>query len=161
MQEIEEKRAKMEEEKQREKAAAQELQKRIADVLGKLDDKIELNRKMNRTLEKMAAAIFKSWFIDFDPVHGVHRPNHALAHAIRKAMYVPMVVRAYSRYYASGTYFNDKPSSAGHVMARDTFSALGPQDIDALQIALLFEVVGRKSDIGHHDSQKIFAELLK
>lgn len=45
------------------------IQRRIADVLGKLDDKIELNRRMNRTLEKMAAAIFKSWFIDFDPVH--------------------------------------------------------------------------------------------
>ena len=43
------------------------VQHRIADVLGKLDDKIELNRRMNRTLEKMAAAIFKSWFIDFDP----------------------------------------------------------------------------------------------
>jgi type I restriction enzyme S subunit len=46
-----------------------EVQQRIADILGKLDDKIELNRRMNRTLEKMAAAIFKSWFIDFDPVH--------------------------------------------------------------------------------------------
>lgn len=45
------------------------IQMRIADILGKLDDKIELNRRMNRTLEKMAAAIFKSWFIDFDPVH--------------------------------------------------------------------------------------------
>ena len=44
-------------------------QQRIADVLGKIDDKIELNRRTNRTLEKMAAAIFKSWFIDFDPVH--------------------------------------------------------------------------------------------
>lgn len=43
-------------------------QHRIAHVLGTLDDKIELNRRMNRTLEKMAAAIFKSWFIDFDPV---------------------------------------------------------------------------------------------
>ena len=41
----------------------------IAHVLGTLDDKIELNRRMNQTLEKMAAAIFKSWFIDFDPVH--------------------------------------------------------------------------------------------
>ena len=40
----------------------------IAHVLGTLDDKIELNRRMNRTLEKMAATIFKSWFIDFDPV---------------------------------------------------------------------------------------------
>jgi type I restriction enzyme S subunit len=40
----------------------------IADILGSLDDKIELNRKMNETLEEMARAIFKSWFVDFDPV---------------------------------------------------------------------------------------------
>jgi type I restriction enzyme S subunit len=45
------------------------VQRRIAEVLGALDDRIELNRRMNRTLEAMAAAIFKSWFIDFDPVH--------------------------------------------------------------------------------------------
>ena len=41
-------------------------QRRIAAVLGALDDKIELNRQMNKTLEEMAQAIFKSWFIDFD-----------------------------------------------------------------------------------------------
>jgi len=41
-------------------------QRRIAGILGALDDKIELNRKMNETLEQMAQAIFKSWFIDFD-----------------------------------------------------------------------------------------------
>ena len=41
----------------------------IAYVLGTLDDKIELNRRMNQTLEAMARALFKSWFIDFDPVH--------------------------------------------------------------------------------------------
>ncbi len=41
---------------------------RIAAVLGALDDKIELNRKMNQTLEALAQAIFKSWFIDFDGV---------------------------------------------------------------------------------------------
>lgn len=44
-------------------------QRAIAHILGTLDDKIELNRKMNETLEAMARAIFKSWFIDFDPVH--------------------------------------------------------------------------------------------
>ena len=44
-------------------------QRAIDHILGSLDDKIELNRQMNRTLEKMAQAIFKSWFIDFDPVH--------------------------------------------------------------------------------------------
>jgi type I restriction enzyme S subunit len=43
-------------------------QKAIADILGALDDKIELNRRMNETLEAMARALFKSWFIDFDPV---------------------------------------------------------------------------------------------
>jgi type I restriction enzyme, S subunit len=44
-------------------------QKRIASILGALDDKIELNRCMNRTLEDMARTLFKSWFMDFDPVH--------------------------------------------------------------------------------------------
>jgi type I restriction enzyme S subunit len=43
-------------------------QKAIAHILGTLDDKIELNQKMNQTLEAMARAIFKSWFVDFDPV---------------------------------------------------------------------------------------------
>ena len=40
----------------------------IAHILGTLDDKIELNRRMNETLETMARALFKSWFVDFDPV---------------------------------------------------------------------------------------------
>jgi len=40
----------------------------IAHVLGTLDDKIELNRQMNETLEATARALFKSWFVDFDPV---------------------------------------------------------------------------------------------
>jgi type I restriction enzyme S subunit len=45
-----------------------EEQKAIAHILGTLDDKIELNRKTNETLEAMAKALFKSWFVDFDPV---------------------------------------------------------------------------------------------
>lgn len=43
-------------------------QRAIAAVLGALDDKIELNRRMNATLEAMARALFKNWFVDFDPV---------------------------------------------------------------------------------------------
>ena len=43
-------------------------QKAIAAILGSLDDKIELNRRMNATLEAMARALFQSWFVDFDPV---------------------------------------------------------------------------------------------
>ena len=44
-------------------------QQKIAHILSTLDDKIELNRKMNQSLENMAQALFKSWFVDFDPVH--------------------------------------------------------------------------------------------
>ena len=43
-------------------------QRAIAHVLGTLDDKIDLNRRMNETLEEMARALFRSWFVDFDPV---------------------------------------------------------------------------------------------
>lgn len=43
-------------------------QRRIAEILGALDDKIELNRRMAATLEEIGRAIFKSWFVDFDPV---------------------------------------------------------------------------------------------
>jgi len=63
----------------------------IAHILGTLDDKIELNRKMNKTLEEMARAIFKSWFVDFDPLHAkaaVRRdhPNWTNAQVSRAAL---------------------------------------------------------------------------
>ena len=68
-------------------------QKAIAHILGSLDDKIELNRQMNTTLESMAQALFKSWFVDFDPVidnalaagNPIPEPLHARAET-RKAL---------------------------------------------------------------------------
>ncbi len=54
-------------------------QRSIARVLGALDDKIELNRRMSATLEEMAWALYRSWFVDFDPVHARalgHPPAH-------------------------------------------------------------------------------------
>ena len=58
-------------------------QEAIAAVLGALDDKIELNRRMNATLEAMARALFQSWFVDFDPVRAKldRRPPAALGPA--------------------------------------------------------------------------------
>jgi len=47
---------------------SQDEQQAIAHILGTLDDKIDLNRRMNETLEAIARALFKSWFVDFDPV---------------------------------------------------------------------------------------------
>ena len=69
-------------------------QKAIAQILGALDDKIELNRRMNATLEAMARALFQSWFVDFDPVRAkLDLPARSLpvrgmqtgAHAVRRA----------------------------------------------------------------------------
>ncbi|MBW7895185.1 MAG: restriction endonuclease subunit S [Opitutaceae bacterium] len=56
-------------------------QKAIARILGTLDDKIELNRRMNATLEAMARALFQSWLVDFDPVHAkaAGRPPSGMA----------------------------------------------------------------------------------
>lgn len=47
---------------------ALEMQQAVSDILSALDDKIELNRQMAKTLEEMARALFKSWFVDFDPI---------------------------------------------------------------------------------------------
>ena len=47
-----------------------EEQKRIANILSSLDDKIELNRRINDNLEQQAQALFKSWFVDFEPFRG-------------------------------------------------------------------------------------------
>ena len=54
-------------------------QRAIAHILGTLDDKIELNRRMNGTLEAMARALFQSWFVDFDPVRAKCRGDRPVA----------------------------------------------------------------------------------
>lgn len=63
-----------------------EEQKAIAKILSSLDDKIELNRRMNATLEAMARALFKAWFVDFEPVHAnlESRPSTSASPEIAK-----------------------------------------------------------------------------
>ncbi|MFC7291714.1 restriction endonuclease subunit S [Hirschia litorea] len=60
-------------------------QSRIAEMLGSLDDKIELNRRMNETLEEMARALFRDWFVDFGPtrrqIEGATDPAAIMGHA--------------------------------------------------------------------------------
>lgn len=51
-------------------------QRTVAHILGTLDDKIELNRRVNETLEAMVRALFKSWFVDFDPVRAKAEGRH-------------------------------------------------------------------------------------
>ena len=65
-------------------------QRAIAHILGTLDDKIELNRRMNETLEDMARALFKSWFVDFDPVRRKNgRPRSRSAKTPRRSISRP------------------------------------------------------------------------
>jgi type I restriction enzyme, S subunit len=61
-------------------------QKAIAKILSSLDDKIELNRQMNTTLEAMAQALFKAWFVDFEPVRAnmENRPAESASPEIAK-----------------------------------------------------------------------------
>lgn len=63
-----------------------EEQKAIAKILSSLDDKIELNRRMNATLEAMAKALFKAWFVDFEPVRAnmENRPSESASPEIAK-----------------------------------------------------------------------------
>ena len=63
-----------------------EKQERIASILWSLQDKIELNRQTNQTLEQIAQAMFKSWFVDFDPVRAKIAANAAGENAQRAAM---------------------------------------------------------------------------
>ena len=71
-------------------------QRAIAQILGTLDDKIELNRCMNRTLEEMARAMFKSWFVDFDPVRAkATLKRHDATHPQGKRVWSVERARAY------------------------------------------------------------------
>ena len=82
-------------------------QKAIAAVLGALDDKIELNRRMNATLEAMARALFQSWFEDFDHVRSKldGRPSAALEQQVH-------------RHAELGAALEAQPAHPAHLAAR-------------------------------------------
>ncbi len=93
-------------------------QRAIARILGTLDDKIELNRRMNETLEAMAQALFKSWFVDFDAV---------VVNALRAGNPIP------EKFAKRAAHYRDNPDALGLpedilrlFPARFVDSALGP-----------------------------------
>ena len=81
------------------------------------------------------------WYMDLDAVHGIERPNHGLANAMRKAALVRPVVKAYLDHYTGGAYGSFAFSEA---------------ELLAMEVALLFEVCGRETDIGFNDNSAIF-----
>ena len=93
-------------------------------------------------------ALRAAWAMDFDPVHNIHRPNHGMADALRKAMLVPHVLDAYLKHYETGTYSGD--------FTKDAFGSMLPSEQLAMQLAMIFEVCGRESDIGFNDHPETF-----
>jgi hypothetical protein len=87
--------------------------------------------------------------MDFHPVYNVHRPNHGMADALRKAMLVPHVLEAYLTNYETSSYFSGE-------FTKDAFGSMLPSEILAMQLAMIFEVAGRDSDIGFSDHPDSF-----
>ena len=81
------------------------------------------------------------WYMDLDAVHGIERPNHGLANAMRKAALVRPVAKAYLDHYTGGAFGSFAFSEA---------------ELLAMEVALLFEVCGRETDIGFHDNPTVF-----
>ncbi|GAB3544793.1 restriction endonuclease subunit S [Spirosoma fluminis] len=105
-------------------------QRRIAYILSTLDDKIELNRQINQTLEAMAQALFKSWFVDFEPVKAKIAAIETGEDPTRAAMrtisgktdeeldaFKAADLDAYSQLHATASLFPDEleESELGHV----------------------------------------------
>jgi len=112
-------------------------QRAIARILGTLDDKIELNRRMNETLEAMAQALFKSWFVEFDPV---------VVNAIRAGNPIP------EKFAARAAHYRDNPDALGLpedilrlFPARFVDSELGPIP-EGWKVVTLGEVVEHLRD---------------
>jgi len=115
-------------------------QRAIAHILGTLDDKIELNRRINKTLEAAAQALFKSWFVDFDPV---------VVNALRAGNPIP------DKFAERAAHYRENPDALGlpeHILRlfpdRFVDSDLGPIP-EGWEATSLGEVV----DI--HDSKRI------
>ena len=112
-------------------------QKAIAAVLGALDDKIELNRRMNATLEAMARALFQSWFVDFDPVRAKldGRPPAALD---------PATATLFPEHFAHGEYdmlpVGWRHAAIEEVCAINAWTLGKNDDLDTLEYVEISEV---------------------
>ena len=113
-------------------------QRTIAHILGTLDDKIELNRRTNETLEAMAQALFKSWFVHFDPVRAKMEGRHTgLGDAMRqhrphRAVVVRQIVQTVE--IAAQTLLQHaQHQNPPQVHARTTHLAVGPRPDVPLQ----------------------------
>ena len=93
------------------------------------------------TVPSLAKEDEDCWYMDLHAVHGIERPNHGLANALRKAALVRPVAEAYLNHYTGGAFGSFDFSEA---------------ELLAMEVALLFEVCGRETDIGFNDNSAVF-----
>ena len=115
-------------------------QRAIAAVLGTLDDKIELNRRMNETLEATAQAIFRSWFVDFEPVRAKaagRKPAGMSAEVA--ALYPRRLVKSGAKLLPDGWTSKPLDSIADFLngLALQKFPPRGTGDLPVIKIAEL------------------------
>ncbi len=135
-------------------------QRAVADILSSLDDKIELNHRMNETLETMARALFKSWFVDFDPVRAKIEGRHdSLPAAIRKlfpndleASELGPIPKGWSVRpisYLAEVLGGSTPSTANAAFWESGSNCWAtPKDLAPLQTPVLLETERRITDAG-------------
>ncbi len=105
-------------------------QQAIAYILGSLDDKIELNRRMNETLEALARTIFKSWFVDFDPVRAKMKGLQPTGMDDETAALFPdsfedSVLGEIPKGWAAGTVGDDFDITMGQSPPGETYNEVG------------------------------------
>ncbi len=141
-------------------------QKAIAAILGALDDKIELNRRMNATLEAMARALFKSWFVDFDPVRAKSEGRHpfgmdAETAALFPSRLVPSALGDIPEGWTSGTLgdvaVNPRTVVQPHELSSET-PYIGLEHMPRRCIALTDW--GQADDVSSHKSAFVRGDLL-
>ena len=116
------------------------IQHRIASILSAFDDKIELNRQMNRTLEQMARALFKSWFVDFDPVRAKMRGEQPEGmDAETAALFPDELVEVNGREVPRGWEVKglDELAEFLNGLALQKYPATGENDLPIIKIAQL------------------------
>ena len=116
------------------------IQRQIAAILSAFDDKIELNRRMNRTLEQMARALFKSWFVDFDPVRAKMRGEQPKGmDAETAALFPDRLVEIEEREVPKGWKVKglDEIAEFLNGLALQKFPPTGDNDLPIIKIAQL------------------------
>lgn len=116
------------------------IQRQIAAILSAFDDKIELNRQMNRTLEQMARALFKSWFVDFEPVRAKMRGGQPEGmDAATAALFASELVEVDGREVPKGWEIKGLDEIADFLngLALQKFPPTGENDLPVIKIAQL------------------------